>query len=1008
MSTSSTGPRPEGTVPPVCHPAPYHRLAVLAIRDGLLIRPMIPGVRESDSCTCISWGNSFEIEELAAANVQGADYDWQRAAVVLGILGCLKLNFGAYVLVVTAKNDVGFFLDKRNEVYAIKSVSAIPMQESQARSVIDTIGTKFNQANIIQSPLPSDVTKSCDLRRPHADANFERTPSVQTENVKLPDVNVVGDSSLHHESEIRSSSPTPSAISSVSSRDSIPTSGPDKTAPVTKTLASRLSFWTRLPGRSSGHPDNSEEGRLLQDGAQKSHDKQPSEVMQELTQDTSPTPANANEQQNDLDEKVLKECIKIFTKGEMYFSYNFDMTTSLQHKHHEVARLRRKAKAQSENVISAELASEDVEVFAEPYPTLPLWRRVTRQFWWNENMLQPFINARLHSYVLPVMQGFYQIASFHIPRNPGTFEADDKAIVDYIVISRRSRDRAGLRYQRRGIDDDANVANFVETEVVVRVEREGVPNIFSYIQTRGSIPLFWTQSGYSLKPPPTLSPERTHQQNLGALRRHFAKTIPRYGPHTVVNLAEQHGKEAAITKAYGEYVEELGSKDVKYIKYDFHAETKGMKYENILKLILEMGKTFDAHGFTWISGSTLMSEQKAVFRINCIDCLDRTNVVQSAFARHLLDRQLGAVALSNFAVAGLSEVDMVFNDVWANNGDAISRAYAGTSALKGDYTRTGKRDLGGMLNDGMSSLARMYSSTFSDWFLQAVIDFMLGYRTFSVFFEFLLKLRSTDPRDRMRIDNIRAEAIATSVSRVLSEGERLLSGWTLLSPAEMNMRVSCDLEEKIVLLSAYALYIISYDYTLEKVSRYSRVPLNQIVGITKGAYILSPLDEGSRDHSQNYGFMIRYRTSSETTRTTSYSVRNVTDSVSGIQLSPQRTGTPGKGGGAHSRMLINVAAESGGVISFAAFKALPVDPARARRMTGSFEEAADNLCWAKTCKEAVESIVGSVQQAVKDAGAERSDFVLESDIVSLEDAQRATTLVAKMEYGLKRLIWLGS
>ncbi len=85
-------------------------------------------------------------------------------------------------------------------------------------------------------------------------------------------------------------------------------------------------------------------------------------------------------------------------------------------------------------------------------------------------------------------------------------------------------------------------------------------------------------------------------------------------------------------------------------------------------------------------------------------------------------------------------------------------------------SRTGKRDLGGMLNDGMNSLARfvhlsisdangfdlfrfqrMYSSTFSDWFAQAVIDFMLGYRTLSVFSEFLLKLQSTDPRERIRL-----------------------------------------------------------------------------------------------------------------------------------------------------------------------------------------------------------------------------------------------------------------
>ena len=32
--------------------------------------------------------------------------------------------------------------------------------------------------------------------------------------------------------------------------------------------------------------------------------------------------------------------------------------------------------------------------------------------------------------------------------------------------------------------------------------------------------------------------------------------------------------------------------------------------------------------YFWISGKTIMSQQKGVFRVNCIDCLDRTNVVQ--------------------------------------------------------------------------------------------------------------------------------------------------------------------------------------------------------------------------------------------------------------------------------------------------------------------------------------------------------------------------------------------
>ena len=97
-------------------------------------------------------------------------------------------------------------------------------------------------------------------------------------------------------------------------------------------------------------------------------------------------------------------------------------------------------------------------------------------------------------------------------------------------------------------------------------------------------------------------------------------------------------------------------------------------------------------------------------------------------------------------------------------------------------------------------LYRMYTSTFGDWFSQAVIDFMLGNRTTSVFSEFLNKLQTSDPRDLIRLSKIRAEAIAECVSRVLSEGERLLSGWTLFAPAEVNVKISDKFEEKVLLL----------------------------------------------------------------------------------------------------------------------------------------------------------------------------------------------------------------
>ena len=58
-----------------------------------------------------------------------------------------------------------------------------------------------------------------------------------------------------------------------------------------------------------------------------------------------------------------------------------------------------------------------------------------------------------------------------------------------VLISRLSNERAGTRFEVRGLDDDGFVANFVETEQMVILE----DSCTSFIQIRGSVPLFWEQ-----------------------------------------------------------------------------------------------------------------------------------------------------------------------------------------------------------------------------------------------------------------------------------------------------------------------------------------------------------------------------------------------------------------------------------------------------------------------------------------------------------------------------------
>lgn len=68
------------------------------------------------------------------------------------------------------------------------------------------------------------------------------------------------------------------------------------------------------------------------------------------------------------------------------------------------------------------------------------------------------------------------------------------------VVSRLSVERAGTRFQVRGVDDLGHVANFAETEQAIFLGDD----ITSFVQIRGSVPLFWDQPGINVRVPEIL------------------------------------------------------------------------------------------------------------------------------------------------------------------------------------------------------------------------------------------------------------------------------------------------------------------------------------------------------------------------------------------------------------------------------------------------------------------------------------------------------------------------
>lgn len=53
-----------------------------------------------------------------------------------------------------------------------------------------------------------------------------------------------------------------------------------------------------------------------------------------------------------------------------------------------------------------------------------------------------------------------------------------------------------------------------------------------------------------------------------------------------------------------------------------------MKFENVSLLLSKLQDVIQEMGFCWKDKDGIICHQNGVFRVNCIDCLDRTNVVQ--------------------------------------------------------------------------------------------------------------------------------------------------------------------------------------------------------------------------------------------------------------------------------------------------------------------------------------------------------------------------------------------
>nr|XP_008121699.1 PREDICTED: synaptojanin-2 [Anolis carolinensis] len=326
-------------------------------------------------------------------------------------------------------------------------------------------------------------------------------------------------------------------------------------------------------------------------------------------------------------------------------------------------------------------------------------------FFWNQLLHVPFKHYQVNcsDWLLKVICGVVDIRTL--------YASHKKAKV--CLISRISCERAGARFLIRGVSDDGHVSNFVETEQAIYLDKD----VSSFIQIRGSVPLFWEQPGLQVGSH-HLKLTRGLEANAPAFDKHMVLLKEQYGKQVIVNLLGSKGGEDVLNRAFKKLLwASSHAADTPMINFDYHQFAKGGKMEKLENLLGPQLKLHWEEFGVFTKGENASSRQQmGTLRTNCLDCLGRTNTVQSFIALEVLLTQLGSLGLNSKPI--VERFLESYKAMWTHNGHNLSRIFTGSRA-KERKAKVGK------LKDGARSMSRTIQSNFFDGVKQEAIDLLL-------------------------------------------------------------------------------------------------------------------------------------------------------------------------------------------------------------------------------------------------------------------------------------------
>ncbi|XP_060590495.1 polyphosphoinositide phosphatase-like isoform X1 [Ruditapes philippinarum] len=448
--------------------------------------------------------------------------------------------------------------------------------------------------------------------------------------------------------------------------------------------------------------------------------------------------------------RYVKMFQSVDLSSNFYFSYSYDLTHTLQYNMEPVIKPgdMRSTHDKTDNTTGIPDERSDTGPLKDDEEVVyGVKSKPETKYIWNKHLTDIFKEEVHPDWVLHLVYGFIAQCNLYIYGKS----------VYVALIARRSNEYAGTRFLKRGANSQGSVANKVETEQIVydtSVTDLHKSKIASFVQMRGSIPVYWSQDISKMVPKPVIQLDQRdpYFQTAGI---HFNKCLYRYGsPVLLLNLVKRREKRRHESQLCDEYKECRAylnqflppDKQMVYIGFDMAHYTK-KKTNNVLdrlagiskKCVKQTGFYFhspnlkeefwEREEFEGVLGykTSTGSKQTGVVRTNCVDCLDRTNTAQFAVGKCALAYQLCALGV-------LSSPDLDFDtdclrmleELYEDQGDTVALQYGGSHLV---HRIEGYRKIAPWKAhslDILQTLSRYYSNAFSDLEKQQATNVFLG------------------------------------------------------------------------------------------------------------------------------------------------------------------------------------------------------------------------------------------------------------------------------------------